>query len=78
MDSWKIKSNAESGDGYSNIIIECEEQEIGIIVELKYAEGTAFDKKCMEAMQQIRDRNSDRRRHENHLPLWHFVLQKAL
>lgn len=57
MDSWKIESNAESGDGYSDIIIECEEQEIGIIIELKYAEGAAFDKKCMEAIQQIRDRN---------------------
>jgi len=57
MDGWAIKSNAESGDGYSDISIEIEDKEIGIIIELKYAEKAAFDEGCQEALQQIRDRN---------------------
>ena len=57
MDGWKVKSNAESGDGYSDISVEVEEQEIGIVIELKYAENAAFDNACKEALDQIHDRN---------------------
>lgn len=57
MHSWKVRSNAESGDGYSDISIEIEDEEIGIVIELKYAENAAFDDACREAMKQIRDRN---------------------
>ncbi len=54
---WKVKSNAESGDGYSDILVEVEDKEIGIIIELKYAENAAFDDACKEAFRQIYDRN---------------------
>ena len=57
MDGWNVKSNAESGDGYSDISVEVEEEEIGIIIELKYAPKAAFDDGCREAMKQINDRN---------------------
>lgn len=57
MDGWDVQSNAESGDGYSDISIEIEEQETGIIIELKYAEKAAFDTACREALKQINDRN---------------------
>ncbi|MDE6364084.1 MAG: ATP-binding protein [Lachnospiraceae bacterium] len=57
MDGWKVKSNAESGDGYSDISVEVEDQEIGIVIELKYAEHAAFDIACKEALEQIHDRN---------------------
>ncbi|MDE6054718.1 MAG: ATP-binding protein [Lachnospiraceae bacterium] len=57
MSNWKVKSNAETGDGYSDISIEIEDQEIGIVIELKYAENAAFDDGCQEALKQIRDRN---------------------
>ena len=57
MRNWKVKSNAESGDGYSDISIEIDEEEIGIIIELKYAENAAFDVSCQEALKQIKDRN---------------------
>ena len=57
MDGWNVKSNAESGDGYSDISVEVEEEEIGIIIELKYAEKAAFDDGCREAIKQINDRN---------------------
>ena len=54
---WKVKSNAESGEGYSDISVEVEDREIGIIIELKYAEKAAFEDSCKEALKQIRDRN---------------------
>ena len=55
MDGWKVKSNAELGDGYSDISVEVEDQEIGIVIELKYAENAAFDSACREALEQIHD-----------------------
>jgi len=55
MDGWKVKSNAESGDGYSDISVEVEDQEIGIVIELKYAENAAFDSACRETLEQIYD-----------------------
>ena len=57
MDGWDVQSNAESGDGYSDISVEVEDRDIGIVIELKYAENAAFDNACKEALKQIRDRN---------------------
>ena len=57
MDGWKVKSNAESGDGYSDISVEVEDKEIGIIIEIKYAEKAAFDDVCREALKQINEKN---------------------
>ncbi|MDE5698956.1 MAG: ATP-binding protein [Lachnospiraceae bacterium] len=57
MTGWKIKSNAESGEGYSDISVVVEDKDIGIIIELKYAEKAAFDERCSEALKQINDRN---------------------
>ena len=57
MIGWKVRSNTESGDGYSDISVEVEDKEIGIIIELKYAENAAFDIACKKALKQIHDRN---------------------
>lgn len=57
MENWKVKSNAESGEGYSDISVEIEDKEIGIIIELKYAENAALDECSREALEQIHDRN---------------------
>ena len=57
MDGWDVKSNAESGEGYSDIRVEIEDKEIGIVIEFKYAEHASFDAACQEALKQIRDRN---------------------
>ena len=57
MDDWTVMSNAESGEGYSDIIVEVEDREIGIVIELKYAENAEFDTGCKEALQQIKDMN---------------------
>lgn len=57
IDGWNVQSNAESGDGYSDISIEIEDQETGIVIELKYAENASFDSACKEALKQINDQN---------------------
>ncbi len=57
MEGWLVRSNAESGEGYSDISIEIEDKDIGIVIELKYAQNAAFDEGCRKALQQIRGRN---------------------
>ena len=37
------------------ICVEVEDQEIGIVIELKYAENAAFDSACRAALEQIHD-----------------------
>ncbi len=59
---WGISSNKESGDGYSDILIELEDMESGIVVELKYAEDGNLEAGCREALQQI-----ERKRYEESL-----------
>ena len=54
MEGWRVCSNAESGEGYS---VEIEEEETGIVIELKYAENGDLDAGCQKALDQIRDRN---------------------
>ncbi|MDE7183821.1 MAG: ATP-binding protein [Lachnospiraceae bacterium] len=57
MDGWIVRSNAEAGNGYSDIVVRIESKEIGIIIELKYAENAAFEAACDEALAQIREKN---------------------
>ena len=54
--SWSVSSNKESGDGYSDILIETEDQETGIIIEIKYAETGNLEAVSEEALKQIEDR----------------------
>ena len=60
MDGWSVKSNAEAGEGYSDISVQIESKEIGIVIELKYAENARFEDSCKEALKQIKDRNYER------------------
>ena len=53
---WLIKSNAESGTGYSDILIEVPSKRIGIIIEVKYAENGNLDAACARAMHQIEEK----------------------
>ena len=55
-EDWYIKSNAESGAGYSDILIEIPQKRIGIMIEMKYAEQGRFDQACEVALQQIREK----------------------
>lgn len=54
--TWIIKSNAESGTGYSDILVEVPDDRTGMVIELKYAENGDMDAACREALQQIEDR----------------------
>jgi hypothetical protein len=54
-DSWYIRSNVESGLGYSDILIETADR-IGIVIELKYADDSNLDAHCREALQQITEK----------------------
>ena len=62
---WDIDSNAESGDGYSDILIEILEERIGIVIEIKYAEEGKLEQGCAEAMEQIEVKNYDARLRED-------------
>ncbi len=53
--NWLIKSNAELGEGYSDIMIITTER-LGIVIELKYADDGNLDKACDDALAQIDDR----------------------
>lgn len=52
-DSWGVFSNKESGDGYSDIQIEIDDEEIGIVIEVKYAHDADLDSGCQKALIQI-------------------------
>lgn len=65
MEEWCVTSNRESGEGYSDILIEIEAQRIGIVVEVKYAEKDALDEGCEEALNQIREKKYDQLLIEN-------------
>lgn len=54
--TWLIKSNAESGIGYSDILVEVPTNRTGIVIELKYAEDGDMDAACEEAMRQIEEK----------------------
>ena len=57
---WLIKSNRESGDGFSDILIKPEDPDAGIIIEVKYAkEIKGLDAACDVAMSQIKDKHYD-------------------
>ena len=64
-DDWLVKSNAESGIGYSDILIEIRENRIGIVVEMKYAANGKLEAACQEALSQIEDRKYEARLKED-------------
>lgn len=55
--SWLIKSNAESGTGYSDILVEVPDNRTGIVIELKYAEDGDMDSVCSRALEQIEEKD---------------------
>lgn len=55
--TWRTMSNAESGIGYSDILVEAEENRTGIVIELKYAEDGDMDAACKKALQQIEEKD---------------------
>ncbi len=55
QESWLIQSNAETGEGYSDISI-CTPERTGIIIELKYADRGKLKAACEKALKQIEER----------------------
>ncbi len=51
--NWLIWSNAESGIGYSDILIEVPTNRTGIVIEVKYADDGDLNAACEEALEQI-------------------------
>lgn len=56
--NWEIESNAESGEGYSDISIKTQHR-VGIVVEIKYAEDGNLQKYCALAIKQIEEKLYD-------------------
>ena len=53
-EQWAVFSNREAGDGYSDIMIETDD-DTGIIIEVKYAHDGDLDVGCKEALKEIED-----------------------
>lgn len=52
-EDWLLYSNMESGEGYSDILVEDPEAGIGIVIEMKYREDGKLEEGCREALEQI-------------------------
>lgn len=60
--NWLIMSNAESDDGFSDILIEPEDPDTGIVIEVKYSPTLAgMESACEAAMNQIKEKRYDER-----------------
>lgn len=55
QENWLVKSNAETGEGYSDLSIQTPER-VGVVIELKYADNGNLEKACAEALKQIEDK----------------------
>ena len=53
--NWLIKSNAETGEGYSDISIQTSDR-VGIAIELKYANDGNLESACRVALEQIEEK----------------------
>jgi hypothetical protein len=58
-ENWMVSSNAESGEGYSDILVGVPESRTGIVIEVKYAEGDKLEEACKEALDQIEEKHYD-------------------
>lgn len=55
--NWNVWSNRESGEGYSDILVEIEDKDMGIVVEVKYSDDENLETVCRQALKQINDKN---------------------
>ena len=54
-EDWGVFSNRETGDRYSDIMIETEDSEMGIIIEIKYAGDGNLLNACEKALKQVEE-----------------------
>lgn len=55
--NWNVWSNRKSGEGYSDILVEIEDKDMGIVVEVKYSDDENLEAVCRQALKQINDKN---------------------
>lgn len=55
--NWNVWSNRESGEGYSDILVEIEDKDMRIVVEVKYSDDENLEAGCKQALKQIEDKN---------------------
>ena len=65
QDEWLVKLNAESGIGYSDILIEIRKNRIGIVIEMKYAQDGNLEAACQDALRQIEEKSYEARLKED-------------
>lgn len=53
---WFVTSNREAGNGFSDIQIQIDEENVGIIIEVKYAQNGDEEKACRQALKQIQEK----------------------
>lgn len=54
-ENWSVMSNRESGDGFGDILNRIEDEDVGIVIEVKYADDGNLQGECEKALQQIID-----------------------
>lgn len=64
-EEWGVFSNQETGEGYSDILIETENSEMAILIEVKYAEDGDLERTCERALKQIEEKKYDEELREN-------------
>ncbi len=64
-EDWDVDSNIESGEGFSDIQVEIEDESLGIVIELKYPDGGNLEEGCAEALNQIEEKGYEERLRED-------------
>ena len=71
---WLVLSNAEAGEGFSDILVETDNPDVGIVIEVKYAASFAsLETACQKAMQQIKERRyAERLQNEGRIKIYAY------
>lgn len=64
-EDWIVSSNAESGTGFSDILIEIEDSSVGIVIEIKYPDNGNLEAGCQDALSQIEEKDYTERLLQN-------------
>lgn len=56
-EDWIVYSNTESGEGYSDILVEIEGEDKGIVIEVKYSDAGEMERDAKKALRQIRKKD---------------------
>ena len=57
---WYVTSNRESGDGFSDIMVRIDNEDVGIIIEVKYAENGKEEEMSRKALLQIHEKHYEK------------------